>query len=201
MDWELEQLDREAAAAVHQFLAGHSHAFQTLIQLFGPRVIRIVRKMVAGFHDGEDLYNEIWLKVAQNLHKYDPSLPFHAWLYRITSNACIDFLRKKKDIVLDDEQLYHHVQKYPLSQTNNPESTLLTKEFYSELHELLAQLDETDRIIMTLRFMEDMSYEAIGEIVHMSKNTVGTRLFRARKQIREIMERQQEERGMTDAAL
>lgn len=201
MDLELEQMNREAAIAAGQFLAGHSRAFQTLVQLFGPRVLRIIRRMVAGYHDGEDLHNEIWLKVAQHLHKYDTSLPFHAWLYRIASNACIDFLRKKKEIVLDDEQLFLHVQKLPPSHPGNPEGSLLEKEFSAELNGLLAQLEETDRLIMTLRFMEEMSYEEIGNIVGMSKNTVGTRLFRARKQIKEIMGKQQEERGMADAAL
>lgn len=201
MDLELEQLNREAGVAIQQFLSGQSRAFQTLVQLFGPRVYRIIRRMVTGHHDSEDLHNEIWLKVAQHLHKYDTTLPFHAWLYRIASNACIDFLRKKKELVLDHEQLFVHVQKQPPSAPGNPESSLLEKEFSQELHGLLARLDESDRLIMTLRFVEEMSYEEIGRIVGMSKNTVGTRLFRARKQIKEIMEKQREERGMADAAL
>jgi RNA polymerase sigma-70 factor (ECF subfamily) len=200
MDQELARINSEAARLAEQFVNGQSRAFHRLVLLFAPRVMRIVRKLVSGFHDCEDLHNEIWLKVAQNLHKYDPNLPFHSWLYRIASNACIDFLRKNREIVLEDEQLFLHVHKRPAAPVKSPERFLLEKETHTELTALMDNLNETDRLILTLRFVEEMSYEDIGSIVGMNKNTVGTRLFRARKQLKELLEKHREERRMADAA-
>lgn len=201
MEQDVTQLNKEALQHIQMYLAGNSRSFQALVQLFGPRVLGIVRKMVYAYHDVEDLHNEIWLKVAQHLHKFDTTLPFHSWLYRIASNACIDFLRKKKEIAMEDDQLFHQVNKLPVNEANTPENLLLQKEFRSQLNSLLARLDETDRLIVTLRFTEGMSYDDIGSIVGMSKNTVGTRLFRARKQLKDLLEKQMEERRMVDAAL
>ncbi len=201
MEQDVTQLNKEALQHIQMYLAGNSRSFHALVQLFGPRVLGIVRKMVYSYHDVEDLHNEIWLKVAQHLHKFDTTLPFHSWLYRIASNACIDFLRKKKEIAMEDDQLFHQVNKLPVNEANTPENLLLQKEFRSQLNSLLARLDETDRLIVTLRFTEGMSYDDIGSIVGMSKNTVGTRLFRARKQLKDLLEKQMEERRIVDAAL
>ncbi|QQE74034.1 sigma-70 family RNA polymerase sigma factor [Brevibacillus composti] len=200
MDPELARANREAAQYVQQFLKGQSRAFPALVALFAPRVMSIIRRMVSGYHDAEDLHNEIWLKVAQHLHKYDADLPFHSWLYRIASNACIDFLRKKREIVLEAEQLHQQVHKSPSERVKSPELFLLEKESCSELTALLDRLNETDRLILTLRFVQDMSYEEIGSIVGMSKNTIGTRLFRARKQLKELLVQHREERRESDAA-
>lgn len=197
---EIVLLNQKALAYIQQFLQGDSRAFHSLVQLFGHRVAGIIRKMVFSYHDTEDIQNEIWLKVAQNLHRFDQSLPFHAWLYRLVSNACIDFLRKKRDITMEDDQLLLQVNKMNRNQPENPENLLLQKEFKHILEKLLRQLDETDRLIVTLRFAEEMSYEEIGGIVGMSKNTVGTRLFRARKQLKELFEQNVMERRMLDAS-
>ncbi|EMT50137.1 MULTISPECIES: RNA polymerase sigma factor [Brevibacillus] len=200
MEQELARANAEAVRLVQQFLKGQSRAFPALVNLFTPRVMSIIRRLVSSYHDAEDLHNEIWLKVAQNLHKYDPTLPFHSWLYRIASNACIDFLRKRREIALEDEQLHQHVHKRPSGPVKSPELFLLEKESYSELTALLDCLPETDRLILTLRFVQEMSYDEIGSIVGMSKNTVGTRLFRARKQLKEQLDKYREERRMSDAA-
>lgn len=189
---ELFRMNHQATLHIRQFLQGDSSAFQQLIQLFGKRVLRIIQKMIYSYHDAQDVNNEVWLKVAQNLHKYDHAFPFHSWLYRLVSNTCIDFLRKKREITMEDDQLHHQIDKTAL--TNNPEDEFIQKEFVSQLHNLLHHLDETDRLIVTLRFTDQLSYDEIGEMVGMSKNTVGTRLFRARKQLKQLFEQQVQRR-------
>lgn len=197
---EINSLNRQALQQIQNFLEGDSRAFHALVELFEKRVLRIVKKMVYTYHDVEDLHNEIWLKVAQNLHKFDQSLPFHSWLYRLASNVCIDFLRKKREIIMEDDQLFLQVNKHASHQTETPESVILQKELAGQLQDLLKRLDETDRLIVTLRFSEELSYDEIGRIVGMSKNTVGTRLFRARKLLKELLEKQKTERRIVDAA-
>ncbi|WP_232696577.1 RNA polymerase sigma factor [Brevibacillus daliensis] len=195
---ELYALNSQAAEHIREFLKGDADSFRLLINLFDQRVQRIVSKMVYSYHDAQDLCNDIWLKVAQNLHKFDQAYPFHAWLYRLTSNTCIDFLRKKREITIKDDQLYHQVNKQQ-KMMDTPESLFMKKEFYTQMNELMMHLDEVDRIIVTLRFMDDCSYEEIGSIVGMSKNTVGTRLFRARKQLKDQLAKTAQERRMDDA--
>ncbi len=196
---ELYQANQQALVLIRQFLQGDAHSFHALVNLYGQRVIRIVQKMIYSHHDAEDISNEIWLKVAQNLHRFDQSLPFHSWLYRLASNACIDFLRKKREITMEDDQLHLRLTKEPHSQADTPEALYLQKEYREHLQDLLNQLDDTDRLIVTLRFSDQLSYDEIGEIVGMSKNTVGTRLFRARKQLKTLLEQRMLERRVLDA--
>ncbi|WP_139492673.1 RNA polymerase sigma factor [Brevibacillus dissolubilis] len=195
---EIYACNREALRYIQGFLRGDSEAFHSLVDLFSQRIDRLVHKMIPSHHDAEDVVNEAWLKVAQNLHKFDQSLPFHAWLYRLTSNTCIDFLRKKREITMEDDQLHYQLQKAP-PHSDTPETLFLKKESQNDLREMLSHLDEVDRLIMTLRFSEELSYDQIGEIVGMSKNTVGTRLFRARKQLKSLWDEQLRERRATHA--
>lgn len=101
---------------------------------------------------------------------------------------------------MEDDQLFLQVNKHASHQTETPESVILQKELAGQLQDLLKRLDETDRLIVTLRFSEELSYDEIGRIVGMSKNTVGTRLFRARKLLKELLEKQKTERRIVDAA-
>ncbi len=192
---ELFRINQQAIRYIQQFLHGDATAFHLLVQLFGQRAYRIIQKMIYSYHDAQDINNEVWLKVAQNLHKYDQAYPFHSWLYRLVSNTCIDFLRKKREITMEVDQLHHQIHK-SAHYDGNPEDDYIQKEFVTHLHELLAHLDETDRLIVTLRFANQMSYDEIGAIVGMSKNTVGTRLFRARKQLKQLFEQQVQRRAI-----
>ncbi|MFM1654944.1 RNA polymerase sigma factor [Brevibacillus sp. B_LB10_24] len=196
---EVYAINREALTHIRLFLQGDAEAFRSLVELFGQRVTRIVHKMVYSFHDAQDVNNEIWLKVAQNLHKYDPSLPFHSWLFRLASNTCIDYLRKKREIVLEDDLLHFELNKGPVL-ADTPESLYLEKEFHSRIAGLLEHLEEVDRLILTLRFTEQLSYEEIGNIVGLTKNTVGTRLFRARKQLKHLYQQHVTERSVSDVS-
>jgi len=195
---DLAELNKQAIQLIKRFLHGEAQAFQQLMQLYGPRVHRMIRKMIYSYHDAEDVNNEIWLKVAQNLHKFDQALPFHAWLFRLASNACIDYLRKKRDIAMEDEHIHYRLHQEQGTGNDSPESQYLQKELQQQVHALLEHLDETDRLILTLRFTEQLSYDEIGGIVGMSKNTVGTRLFRARRQLKELMAQHIPERRLAD---
>ncbi|QOS98013.1 sigma-70 family RNA polymerase sigma factor [Brevibacterium sp. JNUCC-42] len=195
---DLYALNRKALEYILKFLKGDADSFPLLVELFDQRVQRIVLKMVYSYHDSQDVCNDIWLKVAQNLNKFDQSYPFHSWLYRLSSNTCIDFLRKKKEITMKDDQLYHQVNKHQKA-VDTPEALFMKKEFYSYIQELLCHLEEVDRLIVTLRFVDDLSYEEIGTIVGMSKNTVGTRLFRSRKFLKELLSHKSIERSVHNA--
>ncbi|MBO8165453.1 MAG: sigma-70 family RNA polymerase sigma factor [Brevibacillus sp.] len=195
---DIYEINKQALACIRRFLQGDSDGFHALIDLFGSRVMRMVQKMVYSYHDTQDVYNEIWLKVAQNLHKYNQSLPFHSWLYRLVSNTCIDYLRKKREVAMEDEQLHVQLHRGSSIEQDTPEALFLQKEFQNHFHELLSCLDETDRLIVTLRFSEELSYEEIGSIVGMSKNTVGTKLFRARKQLKEMLQHHTGKRRAVD---
>lgn len=99
---------------------------------------------------------------------------------------------------MKDDQLYHQVNKQQKS-VETPETLFMKKEFYSHIQELLYHLEEVDRLIVTLRFVDELSYEEIGAIVGMSKNTVGTRLFRSRKFLKELLSHKSIERSVYNA--
>jgi RNA polymerase sigma-70 factor (ECF subfamily) len=197
---DIYERNRQALPHIQAYLRGDGSAFYELVRLFGKNVTRLIHKMVYSHHDAEDLYNEIWLKVAQRLHQFDQSLPFHSWLYRISSNACIDFLRKRKDHLWEDQHLHAHIHKEARDGMQTPEEEVLQREEQQLLRQMLMQLEETDRLILSLRYTDDLTYDEIAEMVGMNKNTIGTRLFRAKKQLKELYRNVQQERRTSDAS-
>lgn len=158
----------------------------------------ICLRMVRNEADAEDLAQEVFVRTFNVLDRYNPSYPFSSWLYRITSNLCIDFIRKqKKGHVSIDEPISGDDSDMPRQLPSNrgdPGRELETKEMMTVLEEALATLPEHYRIMVILRHQEQLSYEEIADNLGIPLGTVKARIHRARNLIRSFFEN----RGLID---
>lgn len=159
--------------------------------------------MVRNRSSAEDIAQEVFIKVFSALDRYDPSYPFSSWLNRITSNLCIDFLRREKDrtrsldqpIGGDDDDLVIQIP----ARTAGPDREVESKEMMAVLEEALGALPEHYRIIVILRHQEQLSYEEISETLGIPLGTVKARIHRARNMIMDHFQKKGLLRGDTKA--
>lgn len=187
---DYREWDRQAVEWIGRFRAGEDEAFRCLVETYSSAVMRLVSRLAFSHHDRQDMLNEIWLKVARQLHRYDPSRPFHSWLFAVAVRTAIDYSRKRKR-QLQRERLLSEEEMADVSSDAEwePEQQLIGKEAWRQMRALFQQLEERERLLLKFRFEDQMSYEEIGQLMGMNKNTVGTRIHRARQKLREGMKK------------
>ncbi len=125
----------------------------------------------------KDLTHDIFLKAFVNLSKFDHRSKFGTWLYRITYNYCLDHLRKEKRRPTED------IDGHPISEDmheNSYETELLAMRA-ENLNGVLEALDPTDRALLLMKYMEDLSVKEIQEVLTLSESAVKMRMLRARE--------------------
>jgi RNA polymerase sigma-70 factor (ECF subfamily) len=170
-------------------LRGDEKAFEELLNKYRRPVFSICLRMVRNETDAEDLAQEVFVRTFNVLDRYNPSYQFSSWIYRITSNLCIDFIRKKrKGIVSIDEPISGRegemVRQIP-SDRSDPGRDMETKEMIAVLDEAVSALPQHYRIIVILRHQEQLSYEEISETLGIPLGTVKARIHRARNMIKD----------------
>ena len=171
---------------------GDNSAFEQLLLLHQKKVYNLCLRMSANPDDALDLSQEAFLKAWKNLSQYQFEASFSTWLFRLTSNVCIDFLRRKKrrqETSLtetyedsDDGAEFSVPDAQPL-----PEQQAITKETQLELAQAMARLAPDHREILQLRVIEGLAYEQIADILDIRVGTVKSRLARARLALRKIL--------------
>ncbi len=181
------------AALVAACRRGEEDAWSALVDRFGRRVYSIAYHFTLRKEDAEELSQEIFLKVFENLHRFDGRYSFSAWLVSLARNLCIDSYRRRKR-----EKSFVHVSDeavLPLLQAgDDPARNALQKERTKLLFEAIAELPEELSEILVLRDLEGLAYEEIAAALELPDGTVKSRLFRARAETAKIL-RQKAERA------
>jgi len=175
---------------------GDTDAFQSLVLKYERQVYNHCLRMVYDEEESYDLTQEIFLRVYRNIGNYQHNFSFYTWLYRITVNCCIDYLRKRKRqpacVSLsqpglgDGQREPARDQDYP-DETYVPDKAALNQELNSVLNRALARLSPKLREIIVLKEIEGLSYEEIADILGCSRGTVKSRLFRARERLKDLL--------------
>lgn len=165
---------------------GDKTAFGKLIEAYQGPVYNLAYRMLGNSGEAEEAAQEAFIRAYTRLDSYDPAHKFSTWLLSITSNYCIDQIRKRRTIMLSiDEPLPPH----PALQSDNdkgPEAAYVANEQTDMVQELLAELPDEYREAVVLRYWYDMSYEEIAEFQLTTVSAVKSRLFRARRQLAEV---------------
>jgi RNA polymerase sigma-70 factor (ECF subfamily) len=174
------------AKLVEQILNNDSNAFAQLVATFHRRVYSIAYRMVGNVTEAEDLCQEIFLRVYQNLARYDPNLPLAPWICRVASNTTINYLKRRSlktvplKIAVGDEEF-----ERPIADDKaTPEEALINRKLNKELQKAILSLPENYRLAFTLKYVENLTAEEIGEIMNIPRNTIKTWLVRAREALR-----------------
>jgi RNA polymerase sigma-70 factor (ECF subfamily) len=166
-------------------LAGNKQAYAHIINKYKNPLYATILRMTRNPEDAQDLVQEALIKVYHQLSKYDGKGQFSSWLYRVAINHCMDEFRKKrykmKQVEMDDDKLQNH---------NHPEVIFLKKEKNRQLEKLLQTLPEEERMILLLRYANELSYSEISGIVGLPISDIRNKLHRAKKKMRNTAQRE-----------
>ena len=168
---------------ITQALVGEQQAFAKLMQRYTGAVFGLSYRMLGNPQDAEDAVQEIFLRAYSRLNTFDRTRRFSTWLLSIASNYCIDRLRRRRYnwLTLDDVAF-----ALPSSEAG-PERSALQQEQRQLVHDALQRLPETYRLVAVLRYMNDLSYDEIGQVTGLPESTIKTRLHRARHMLAEAL--------------
>ena len=158
-------------------------AFSCLINRYSESIRRILYTVLQGSEeDMEDVKQEVLLALYKNLDKFTFKSSFSTYLFRMTRNKAIDFIRKKKRHIMILEKSYIHSE---LIDKNSPESLYIKKENKRNILKVILELSEKDRSIILLKDVENLSIDEIAIIFKKPVGTIKSRLHRARKKAAE----------------
>ena len=173
-------------------LHGDEKAFARLLSRYKDTIYFMLLKMLNNKSDAEDLTLEAFGKAFKNLHQYSPTYAFSTWLFKIASNNCIDFLRKKKGIIISIES---ETEQNEINETIklkskdlNPEDRLIRKQKAILLRRVVRRLKPHYQTLVELRYFREFSYEEISKELHLPLGTVKAQLFRARQMLFKLIE-------------
>jgi RNA polymerase sigma-70 factor, ECF subfamily len=188
----------EEHALVRKAQEGDRLAFEELVRRYDREVLRLALNLVHRSEDARDIYQESFLKVYRNLHRFRFECSFYTWLYRITTNVALDFLRRrtshKEDQapVLPDEpesSARDFFDRQPeLRAAANPERSVLGQELGEKIQEAMKTLSARERTVFELKHHQGLRLRAIGDLLGTSEETVKNSLFRATRKLRACLE-------------
>jgi RNA polymerase sigma-70 factor (ECF subfamily) len=188
----LSEKARQDYALVLAALNEDEKAFAKLLARYKDTIYFMLLKMVNNKSDAEDLTLEAFGKAFKNLHQYSPQYAFSTWLFKIASNNCIDFLRKKRGIMISIENGNDsHDNETPVrlkSKDPNPEEKLIRKQMAILLRKVVRKLKPRYRILVEMRYFKEYSYEEIASELDLPLGTVKAQLFRAREMLFKMIE-------------
>ena len=171
---------------------GDQHAYAQLMGKYRDSIYYMLLKMVNNPVDAEDLTIEAFGKAFKNLDQYTPNYAFSTWLFKIATNNCIDYIRKKRgstvslDQTVDDDD---NLSPSTLIQSDSPdpEANLINQQKIKMMREVVGKLKP--RYLVDLRYFKEYSYEEISEELDLPIGTVKAQLFRARELLLNIVNR------------
>jgi RNA polymerase sigma-70 factor (ECF subfamily) len=165
---------------------GDQKAFEELFKRYKDAIFFMLLKMVNNKNDAEDLTFEAFGKAFKNIKQYSPKYAFSTWLFKIASNNCIDFLRKKKGntVSIDGKDDSDNERTITLESGGlNPEQDYIRKQKAKIMRHEVSRLKERYRKLIELRYFEEFSYEEIAQELKLPIGTVKAQLFRAREML------------------
>lgn len=188
---KLSEKARHDYELVKRALEGDEKAFARLLARYKDAIYFMLLKMVNNRSDAEDLTLEAFGKAFKNLHQYSPTYAFSTWLFKIASNNCIDFLRKRKGVFVsieNNEQNENTEQIKIPSKELNPEEKLIRQQKAILLRKVVRRLKPRYQTLVELRYFREFSYEEIAKELHLPLGTVKAQLFRAREMLFKMIE-------------
>lgn len=190
MNPELSQKAQYDLRLVEEARKGNQKAFAELMDRYRDSVYYMLIKMVGNSSDAEDLTIEAFGKAFRNINNYTPTFAFSTWLFRIATNNCIDFIRKKKSTI---SSIDHHnetqesVTATLQSDTPDPEEEMIIRQKSDQLKQVIKLLKPQYRTLIELRFFREFSYEEIANELGIPLGTVKAQIFRAKELLFNIL--------------
>ena len=166
---------------VARCLRGETTAFGQLVERYQGPVFNAAYRIVDDYAEAQDIAQTTFIKAYSNLEKFDPERPFFSWLYRIAVNEALNALRRRGR--------FEPVEKPAVVASPSPEQAVAASEQSQAISAALRVLEPHYRTVIVLRHFLECSYREISEILQLPEKTVKSRLFTARRLLKEILQR------------
>jgi RNA polymerase sigma-70 factor, ECF subfamily len=187
----------EEQALVRKAQAGDRLAFEDLVRRFDREVLRLAMNLVKRPEDARDIYQESFLRVYKNLHRFRFECSFYTWLYRIVTNVALDHLRRRTSRREDQAPVPEDAEggtrdffdrQAEVRPAANPERNLLGQELGERINMALNRLSPRERMVFEMKHYQGLKLRAIGDMLGTSEETVKNSLFRATRKLRASLE-------------
>ncbi|MGF7060757.1 RNA polymerase sigma factor [Brassicibacter mesophilus] len=175
---------------VSELKNGNKAIFPYIVDLFKNRVFGMTYKFTNDYDESQDLSQEIFLKIYKEIGKFRFESKLSTWIYRISLNACLDWKRKNSKIININISSISSESKNDSSfeiRDNSPlpEDMIISNENQREVHELVYKLPDNYKSVIIMYHFNNMSYQEIAFALDIPERTVETRLYRARRMLKE----------------
>jgi len=178
---------------IEKIVAGQDKLFEQIVEKYENMVLGVITSFCGNKPDNEDIAQNVFVKVFFSLSKFQFASSLSTWIYRITINEAINFSKKKKAPFVplseykgDDDEETDFIDSIE-NKKDNIEKQAIDKEQQVLVRKAMEKLQDNYRTILTLRDIEDLSYDEIAKILDISQDKVKIWLFRARKKLKDIL--------------
>lgn len=156
-------------------------AFSVLVERWWNKIFAFISFKIRNYDDAKELAQEVFLKIYLNIENFDSSFKFSTWAFKIAQNLTIDYFRKRHIILteLSDKSAITF---------KNGFSNLIESEENKKIWDAVEKLPEEFKEVIILRHLQELSYEEIAKILNLKLGTVKNRIFKARKQLANLLE-------------
>lgn len=169
----------EDKVLVRQCLEGDPRAFETLLERYEKAIFNAVFRILRDYEDARDVTQSVCVKVYQNLESYDARFKFFSWLYRSAINESLNLLKGRRR--------FGRIGIHLVAKNRGADQIVYEGELSLSIQDALMELKPDQRVAIVLKHFSNCSYRDMSEIFGIPEKTVKSRLFEARKLLREIL--------------
>ena len=189
-------MEKSDEALMLQLQTGDLRSFDTLVKRWEKPLLNYCYRMVNDIALAEDLRQEVFLRMYRSAKTYRPTAQFSTWMYRITTNLCLDTLAKqqrRKEVSIDPylESESEDFDERLIDPSEAPDAVLVKKETENCVRLALARLPENQRVVVTLRHYNDMKFHEIAEILECPISTVKSRMVAGMERLCRMLSKQE----------
>ncbi|MBU2950087.1 RNA polymerase sigma factor [Tamlana agarivorans] len=171
----------------------NANAYAKLLEDFQQKVFATCISFIPNKEDAEDVAQDVFIEVFKSIHKFKGDSKLSTWIYRITTNKCLEFIRKRNtkkrfafmQTLLGNEMPLDRSNYF--TEMNHPGIILENKEQSATLFRAINRLSEDQKVVFTLHKIDGKSYQEISEIANKSLSSVESLMFRAKKSLQKLL--------------
>jgi RNA polymerase sigma-70 factor, ECF subfamily len=179
--------DPNSFSIIQKAIEGDTFAFRQIVEQHQGFAYAVSYRMVSNEEDAEDIVQEAFIRLWNNLHKYKPEMKLSTWLYKIITNLCLDHLKSARV-----KQKKNHVAmstELNMNSISGADDMVNANELHTVIQEAASSLTPAQKAVFVLRDLEQLTVEEVGEILSMSAGNIKSNLYYARQHVADVLKK------------